>query len=137
MRYFVLLALALALALVMTYPAICTGQALRAHGEEEQINARIDWFYGPRLQAASAKQAASLRALEAEKLVQLRRAPMLANTAQPWLSLGPAPMSMLTWQMGNVAGRASTLAVDPRSEDTLFFGTASGGLWRSFNGGRD
>ncbi len=116
-------------------PGIAKAQALREHGEEEEIEARIEWFYGPRLQAASASEAASLRALEAEKLVELRRTPRLANTAQPWISLGPAPMSMLTWQMGNVAGRASALAVDPRTDDTLFLGTAAGGLWRSFNAG--
>ena len=133
MRHFVLFAIAIALALAL--PQIANAQALRERGEEAQIEARIDWFYGPRLQAAPAEQAAALREQAAEALVQQRRAPMRANTSQPWVSLGPAPMSMLSWQMGNVAGRASALAVDPRTDDTLFLGTASGGLWRSFNGG--
>jgi hypothetical protein len=116
-------------------PAITKAQALRERGEEAQIEARIAWFYGPRLQAAPAQQAAGLRALEAEKLLLQRRTPMLRNTAQPWVALGPAPMSMLNWQMGNVAGRASALAVDPRDDNRLYLGTASGGLWRSFDGG--
>ncbi len=124
-----------ALIILSTVPAFSNAQALREHGEEKEIEARVKWFYGPRLKAATGEEAASLRAVEAEKLVVQRRAPMLANTSQPWISLGPAPMSMLTWQMGNVAGRASALAVDPRTDDTLFFGTASGGLWRSFNAG--
>ena len=77
MRNSVLFALALACALFVTTPESASAQALREQGEEEQIEARIDWFYGPRLQAASAKQAASLRALEARykrNVPQIRRA---------------------------------------------------------------
>ena len=116
-------------------PSMTSAQALRERGEETQIQARIDWFYGPRLQASAPEQAASLRALEARKLVAQRRVPMAQSLSQPWSALGPAPMSMLSWQMGNVAGRASSLAVDPRNDNTLFLGTATGGLWRSVDGG--
>ncbi len=116
-------------------PLLSSAQALRELGEESQIQARVDWFYGPRLQAAEPEQAARLRSIEAEKLVAQRRVPMRESLSQPWSALGPSPMTMLSWQMGNVAGRVSALAVDPRSDNTLFLGTASGGLWRSFDGG--
>ena len=49
--------------------------------------------------------------------------------------MGPEAMTMLNWVMGPVAGRVSALAVDPTNEDVIYLGAASGGLWKTVNGG--
>src|SRR5438034_213341 len=38
---------------------------------------------------------------------------------------------------GNVSGRLTSLAVDPRDSMCLFVGAAGGGVWRSKDGGRN
>lgn len=58
--------------------------------------------------------------------------PMLASTLK-WSQLGPAPLADLDY--GYVAGRATTVAVDPTDAtgNTVYLGGAYGGLWRSTN----
>ena len=62
---------------------------------------------------------------EAQRIAQetARSAPALAST--PWQSMGPS----------NVGGRVLDIAIDPRSESTVFIATASGGVWKSTDGG--
>ncbi|MCB1607262.1 MAG: hypothetical protein KDI71_09835 [Xanthomonadales bacterium] len=101
-------------------------------GELEQIRERERWFAevraldqvgnADRLRAAAAEQ------VKADRVA--RRGPM-----PEWQMLGPAPMTMLNWSMGNVAGRTTALAVDPRNDNVLYLGTGSGGLWKSADGG--
>jgi photosystem II stability/assembly factor-like uncharacterized protein len=48
------------------------------------------------------------------------------NSAQPpWRSIGPA----------NFAGRTIAIAINPLNPNTIYVGSASGGLWRSYTGG--
>ncbi len=47
------------------------------------------------------------------------------STTDPWQSLGPH----------NFAGRTLALAFNPLNPNTLYAGSASGGLWRSYSGG--
>jgi len=42
---------------------------------------------------------------------------------------------MLGWVMGDVSGRVSALAVHPEDETILYLGSASGGLWKTLDGG--
>jgi hypothetical protein len=44
-------------------------------------------------------------------------------------------MTMMSWTMGRVSGRVSSLAVDPTNENVLYLGSASGGVWKTTNGG--
>jgi photosystem II stability/assembly factor-like uncharacterized protein len=62
---------------------------------------------------------------EAQRLAQQTalRSPVLATT--PWESMGPT----------NVGGRVLDIAIDPRSDSTLFIAAASGGVWKSVDGG--
>jgi len=50
------------------------------------------------------------------------------NDAQfePWQAMGPH----------NVGGRTLALAINPQNVNTIYAGSASGGLWRSFSGGK-
>ncbi len=59
---------------------------------------------------------------ELERLTT-RVAPELADA--PWTRLGPA----------NFGGRVADIALDPRDGNTLYLGTASGGVWKSTDGG--
>jgi hypothetical protein len=52
---------------------------------------------------------------------------------QPWVSLGP--QQILTEAYGKVTGRVTSIAADPSDEtgNTVFVGTAGGGVWKSVN----
>lgn len=103
-------------------------------GEQEQINAREEWFIKQRgLDTVVRPDLIRAGALEELKL-SLSQTPTRVVPGS-WVALGPSPMNMLSWSMGRVAGRVSALAVHPASELTLFLGTASGGLWRTSDGG--
>jgi photosystem II stability/assembly factor-like uncharacterized protein len=54
-----------------------------------------------------------------------------AVDAQTWRPLGPAPISDFQW-----TGRVSSLALSAKKKKQYFVGAASGGVWRSKNGGR-
>ncbi|RMD91350.1 MAG: hypothetical protein D6814_18360, partial [Calditrichaeota bacterium] len=43
----------------------------------------------------------------------------------PWRALGPA----------NIGGRTLAIAINPQNPNTIYAGSASGGLWRSYTGG--
>jgi photosystem II stability/assembly factor-like uncharacterized protein len=45
---------------------------------------------------------------------------------QPWRPIGP----------NNIGGRTLAIALNPQNPNTVYAGSASGGLWRSFSGGR-
>ena len=108
----------------------------RTHGEEQQIRSRERWFREHRgLDGVSRPDLLRARAVEQTRarLAQLERDPHRA--ALSWAELGPSPMTMLSWQMGNVAGRVAALAVDPTAETTLYLGAASGGVWKTTDGG--
>ncbi|MDQ1699061.1 MAG: hypothetical protein QOG34_924, partial [Frankiaceae bacterium] len=67
------------------------------------------------------------------------------DSGQPWTSVGPRPLhvtdpvydpTLLGWT--TVDGRVTSIAIDPRDKngDTVYLGTAAGGVWRSTNGGQ-
>jgi hypothetical protein len=66
------------------------------------------------------------------------------DSEQPWTNVGPRPIhvtdpqydpTLLGWT--TVDGRVTSIAIDPRdhSGNTVYIGTAAGGVWRSTNGG--
>ena len=57
---------------------------------------------------------------------QLQAQPARKAASSAWYPIGPH----------NLAGRTLALAFNPQNANTLFAGSASGGLWRSFSGGR-
>ncbi|NOZ61985.1 MAG: T9SS type A sorting domain-containing protein [Calditrichaeota bacterium] len=54
--------------------------------------------------------------------LNLRKTNQLPTDLSPWQSMGPH----------NVPGRMISLAVNPKNQETLYAGGASGGLWRTY-----
>ncbi len=107
----------------------------KRNGEEEQIRERERWF-AERRGLDFTYRPGELR----EQAVQEQRRIVRSQGPErvvgfSWQSLGPSPMNMTGWQMGRVAGRVSALAIHPTNEQTIYLGTASGGLWKSVDGG--
>jgi len=105
----------------------------RRDGEEDRIRQRIEWFVQTRgLDRVS--RADRLRR-DAVLAVKAARDADSGGWSPQWTPLGPNSMTMLDWQIGDVSGRVSALAVHPEDEDIIFLGSASGGLWKTINGG--
>ncbi|HVT33712.1 MAG TPA: hypothetical protein VHE32_13770 [Rhodanobacteraceae bacterium] len=107
----------------------------KSEGEDEAIAERLEWFE----RARGLGEHAEARQLRAQQVTLLRRQVMGGMPAllaeESWQPLGPEGMTMLDWEMGNVIGRVTALAVDPADETHLFLGAAAGGLWKSVDGG--
>ena len=104
----------------------------RSRGEEERIRQREQWFFESR----------GLGGVERPDLIRASAVEQLRSASEGgrdiltrWRNLGPESMTMFDWAMGNVAGRVAALAVDPTDENTMYLGAASGGLWKTVNGG--
>jgi hypothetical protein len=108
----------------------------RSRGEDEQIRKRQEWFVRSRgLDRVARPDLLRAEAVRDMAERQRRRADELRLSGETWQPLGPATMTMLSWDMGPVAGRVVALAVDPTDENVLYLGSASGGLWKTVNGG--
>lgn len=107
----------------------------KTFGEQEQIEQREKWFVAQRA-LDSIDNPETLRAIAIEESrAAIAALDGLTLVPGSWSAVGPAPNNMLSWTMGKVAGRASALAVSPASESVIFLGTASGGLWKTVDGG--
>ena len=105
----------------------------RRDGEEEQIRRRVEWFVESR--GLDRVHRADLRRRQAVLQAKIMSKTETPAGIQPWRLMGPESMTMLDWVMGPVAGRVSALAVHPTNEDVIYLGAASGGLWKTINGG--
>lgn len=110
----------------------------KSKGEEEQIQKRAEWFVKSR-GLDTVRRPDLLRARAARELVraQAERTHELELAGETWTSLGPSSMTMLSWTMGRVSGRVAQagIAVDPTNENVIYLGSASGGVWKTTNGG--
>lgn len=102
-------------------------------GEAEQIKARELWFRQSRGLDQTSKPEAALRKALDDVKADIANRGLGQNNA--WKLVGPSPMTMLNWAMGKVAGRVTCFAYDPDNVDHLYLGTASGGVWKSTDGG--
>ena len=105
----------------------------RKEGEEEQIRARSEWFVQQR--GLDQVPRADLARRDAVLDVKRRRDAESGRWDLQWTPVGPESMTMLHWSMGDVSGRVSALAVHPTNENVIYLGSASGGLWKTINGG--
>ncbi|MEO8724987.1 MAG: hypothetical protein ABI383_02585, partial [Acidobacteriaceae bacterium] len=125
---------------------VAPGEREQAEREGDLPGARDAWFRAGRqspqggtvpaaalrLKAIQGKQRAEsrLRSNGVRSFATGKTAPAL-----PWQELGPRPQS--SSQYGNVAGRVTSIAADLGKDptgNTVYVGTAYGGLWKSSNG---
>jgi hypothetical protein len=110
----------------------------KSRGEEEQIRKREEWFVQSRgLQQVKRPDLLRAQAVEELETAQRARESELELAGETWSSLGPVGMTMLNWTMGRVSGRVSEsgIGVHPTDENTIYLGSASGGVWKTVNGG--
>ncbi|MBK9388050.1 MAG: hypothetical protein IPN34_24800 [Planctomycetes bacterium] len=69
-----------------------------------------------------------------ERALRERAAVIQAAAAQPE-NAGLSPLAWTSRGPSNVAGRARSIAIDPRNTQRIWVGAVSGGLWKSDDGG--
>jgi photosystem II stability/assembly factor-like uncharacterized protein len=70
---------------------------------------------------------------------QGRRLPLYSLAGNQPAAKGERDATFGTWQPlgpGNIGGRVRGLAIDPSTPTTMYAGTASGGVWKTINGGQ-
>ncbi|MBA4312989.1 MAG: hypothetical protein C0417_10205 [Chlorobiaceae bacterium] len=88
----------------------------------------FEWWYAQRaLPGEMIPQKAFQKAVQQMQHFKLANKSSLPkmSSIDPWKSLGPY----------NIGGRILAIAIDPRDSDILWAGSASGGLWKSTQGG--
>jgi len=109
---------------------LCFGFILAAQERErdDQQAARQAWFYNQRAYPLGRIPAGAR--LSAMRGLQRRIAP----NSSTWTAIGPQPTNSYT--LGNsVSGRVNAIAIDPRSDNTVYIGAAEGGVWKTTDGG--
>ena len=61
--------------------------------------------------------------------------PASRNTSAEWVDLGPYSIDSITRHYAAGLGRVEDLYVDPNDDQRIYFGSRSGGFWRSLDGG--
>ncbi len=83
------------------------------------------------------QQKLDMRAAAARKLAapSLRELQPATGPGTPWLPLGPAPLISDQNSFGAVAGRVTSVAIDPTDAtgNTVYVASATGGVWKSTN----
>lgn len=74
----------------------------------------------------------SVRSLHARN--DAARKVALAN-GETWTEMGPSAMNMSGWSMGRVSGRNNAIVPHPQDDNTVYFGSAAGGVWKTTDAG--
>ena len=105
--------------------------------ESWQIEQRKRWFEESR----ALRQQADAGQLRAAASAELRRQreqldPLRVARGETWEEIGPSSMNMVNWIMGRVAGRLNAITPLPNDENTVYVGSAAGGVWKTTNAGQ-
>src|SRR5688572_13601276 len=109
----------------------------KAHGDESwEIEQRQRWW----IQSRGLKQVRQARNARANAVRRLgaqtaQRAQMDIATASVWRELGPSSMRFGNWVMGRVSGRINAIAPQPDNDNTVYIGSANGGVWKTTDAG--
>ncbi|NJK78769.1 MAG: hypothetical protein HC914_02200 [Chloroflexaceae bacterium] len=114
--------------------------------QEGNVAERISWYYEQR---AYPRDEFPIDAVQqaVEHMQQMPSDTGLA-AAEPWEELGPAPIDegslgyfidnnggLGIWR-DNVSGRVKAIEFDPTNPNTVYVATATGGMWKSTDGGQ-
>lgn len=114
------------------------GEAEAGEGREEswQIEQRQLWFEstrGLRQRPEAGRERAA--AIETQRAQRRRSDAVQIANGENWQSIGPSSMLMAGWEMANVSGRINAVTPVPGNDDIVYVGGASGGVWKTTNGG--
>jgi photosystem II stability/assembly factor-like uncharacterized protein len=99
----------------------------------ENAEARSEWFMFERTFPSGEIPAdARRRAWDARPVARLDEA---AAAAPQWQSIGPRPTESDIPNWGLTSGRINAIAVSPSNPQLILIGAATGGIWRSTDGG--
>ncbi|MCP3860596.1 MAG: hypothetical protein GY704_13180, partial [Phycisphaeraceae bacterium] len=84
---------------------------------------RVKWYVEQRLDANGIAPASARWDVWREKMARERSNPRAARSS--WFCVGPT----------NISGRILDIEIDPTNTDIVYIGSASGGLWKSTDGG--
>lgn len=108
----------------------------KTFGEPRQQENRRRWFSEVRgLEHEPDAALYRRQALAEQRAILARQTPQLLSVAPRWQSMGPSPMTMTGWTFGKVSGRILSLAVRSGDDNIQYLGSASGGLWKTEDGG--
>ncbi len=102
---------------------------------------RLEWFYRPRM---NEKDVFPREFIDKQKEVEYAKSQLKAGSeylSAQWTTIGPVGIDFSADGMvphwGVVSGRARGLAVHPTNPDIVYAGAASGGVWKSVDGGQN
>ena len=113
-------------------------RSLPPHAQKKKVLRRYLYFYEPRAfpNQRIPHGALSRARQDHEQKFGLLRPPQPSpgaaqSTQNSWTSIGPAPITIAPATSGPI----SSIAIDPGNTDVIYIGAASGGLWKTTNGG--
>lgn len=65
----------------------------------------------------------------------MQRSSIAIAAGETWVEMGPSAMNMSGWSFGKVSGRNNAITPHPTDDNTVYFGAAAGGVWKTTNGG--
>ncbi|MEW6128395.1 MAG: hypothetical protein AB1757_15255 [Acidobacteriota bacterium] len=107
------------------------------HSDEDKIDERLDWFYFQRAYPFEDIPDEARRRAFLSRPARFDESDGLENlSATIWESIGPSPTRsafMNNW--GLTSGRINAIAVSPHNPNIILIGSATGGIFRSGDGG--
>jgi len=102
---------------------------------------RLEWFYRPRM---NEQDVFPREFIDKQKEVEYAKSQLKAGSeylSAQWTTIGPVGIDFSADGMvphwGVVSGRARGLAVHPTNPDIVYAGAASGGIWKTTDGGQN
>jgi len=98
---------------------------------------RFEWFYQQRAYPNDTIPYIYASRVRAEEIKKIRQKSNQGMTFANWVSKGPsfADYTNILPHWDTVSGRVRALAVHPTDHQTVYIGAASGGLWKTTDGG--
>lgn len=129
-------ALAVAALIAFSVPSLMAQAADDKKDENWRIEQRQKWFAESR-GLKTEKNAKSMREDSVRSLhSRLLSSPSMAlASGETWSEMGPSAMTMTGWTMGRVAGRNNAIVPHPTDDNTVYFGSAAGGVWKTIDAG--
>jgi photosystem II stability/assembly factor-like uncharacterized protein len=105
------------------------------HIRERKAFKRAEWFNNQRAFPNDVIPVAKY-AKEVDREIQKTRTMRLKSSAPlTWTSVGPSGVKADVTHWGTISGRVRTVAVHPTDPLTVYIGAASGGIWKTTDGG--